>query len=357
MGRIIIVGPLPPPITGMALGTERMISDLKERGCDVVCYNISPGSLRKTPTYHARKAWRVVRSALAIMTTRNLRVFYMPCDAGWGGIYTLLLTLCARSRKLQVFLHHRSYMYIDTPTRLMAAIIATSGKNARHITLCEDMSTALRSNYGKSIATYTLNNMYRTTLYDVPEHPTQPFTLGLLSNLGPEKGLLDFISLIKNLIAKKRQVHGILAGPAWQDEDETTINQALIDLEGALEWRGKVVGEEKDRFYSNINVFIFPTRYRVESQGVVQLDALARGIPVIAFARGCIRSDVGPAGLVVQQHECFEEKAAQQIIEWIDNPALYREVCAIAKERGRSLHAESFLQQQTFLDLLQRAAV
>lgn len=349
---ILLVGPFPPPMTGMALGIQRMYEDLTARTV-VVCLSTSPTSLRKGLVYHFTKMRRVLRAALSIITKhRRASTLYMSCDAGWGGFYTMLLLLCGRLLGYRIFLHHRSYAYLDSPTRLMATVVRAAGARATHIVLCAGMVESLRAHYGRDLQVFVLNNMYRTNLTDRRQSSERIFTLGLLSNLGPEKGLLDFIALMKRLIAGKRSVRGILAGPAWHAEDETTINKALADLGEALEWRGKVQGEQKEQFYRYIDVMVLPTHYRDEAQPNVVFEAMARGIPVIAFARGCIASDVAETGLVLEQNTCFEDAATAQIAEWLDKPELYDQTCERAFVRGRALHEESCRQQQMLLKRL-----
>lgn len=349
---ILLVGPFPPPMTGMALGMQRMYEDLKARGV-LVCLNTSPMSLRKGLVCHFTKMCRVLRAALSIITKhRRAATLYMPCDAGWGGFYTMLLLLCGRLLGYRIFLHHRSYAYLDSPTRLMATVVGAAGARATHIVLCSGMAESLLMYYGRDLHVFVLNNMYRANLTDRRQRSDRIFTLGLLSNLGPEKGLFDFIALMERLIAGKRSVRGILAGPAWQVEDETTINKALADLGEALEWRGKVQGEQKEQFYRDIDVMVFPTHYIHEAQPNVVFEAMARGIPVITFTRGCIASDVEDGGLVIEQNSCFENAATAQIAEWLDKPELYDQTCERALVRGRALHEESCRQQQMLLERL-----
>ena len=68
---------------------------------------------------------------------------------------------------------------------------------------------------------------------------------------------------------------------------------------------GPVHGAAKARFFAMIDVFVFPTRYAHEADPLVVWEALAAGRPVIAYARGCIREQVGDAGLLIEVHQSF----------------------------------------------------
>ena len=38
----------------------------------------------------------------------------------------------------------------------------------------------------------------------------------------------------------------------------------------------------------NIDLLIFPTRYTNETEGIINHEAMSRGVPVIAYGRGAI---------------------------------------------------------------------
>jgi len=58
-----------------------------------------------------------------------------------------------------------------------------------------------------------------------------------------------------------------------------------------------------------MSAFVFPTRN--EAQGLVLLEALASGTPVVAYGRCCISGDMGQTGgLLVPVGASFEKMAA-----------------------------------------------
>jgi glycosyltransferase involved in cell wall biosynthesis len=62
----------------------------------------------------------------------------------------------------------------------------------------------------------------------------------------------------------------------------------------------------RGRAVCTISAFVFPTRN--EAQGLVLLEALASGTPVVAYGRCCISGDMGQTGgLVVPVGASFEK--------------------------------------------------
>ena len=106
------------------------------------------------------------------------------------------------------------------------------------------------------------------------------------------------------------------------------------------------------RFFSDIDAFLFPTKYRHESWGIVLHEAMAAGVPVITYDRGCTRVVVGEhAGVVVDRDGEFASVAAVQIMRWMDHDDEYRAASKAAIEQADYLHREG---QRTLTQFVQR---
>lgn len=111
-------------------------------------------------------------------------------------------------------------------------------------------------------------------------------TVGHLSNLTLEKGLDEVIRFGRAAMQHGNVERVILAGPVMGSAE-----QALLDgvaSEDGFEYRGPLTGQLKEEFFQDIDVFVFPTRYRNESFGLVAWEAMLRGVPVIAYRAGCL---------------------------------------------------------------------
>ncbi len=108
------------------------------------------------------------------------------------------------------------------------------------------------------------------------------FTIGLLSRLSPEKGVLDFLRTLIPELKKHPNWRILIAG---EGEEKNNI-QELID-NNDREKQIKLFGfiNNLDEFFSRVSVLIYPTKVP-ESFGVSLLEAMTRGIPVIASKIG-----------------------------------------------------------------------
>jgi glycosyltransferase involved in cell wall biosynthesis len=282
--HVCVVGALPPPVHGMATVTAEM-RDAIAAQAQVTVIDTSPRSLSRGVRYHLRRLLGVVRGLPLVVRARMLhaRTLYMPLDEGMGGIWNLAFLILARLAGMRLFLHHHSFRYISGRTRLMAAIVAVAGRGACHIVLCPTMEARLRAAYPGIGTSFVAPNPVAAPLPAPPTQSGNPPTIGMLANLTFEKGVSTFIDLVEAMPG----VHGILAGPAAPDVRDV-LEAAVARLHPRLTWLGPVADGAKERFFCDIDVFVFPTRYRTEAYPLVLAEALTRGVAVVAPERGCI---------------------------------------------------------------------
>ncbi len=111
-----------------------------------------------------------------------------------------------------------------------------------------------------------------------------------LSNMIKSKGYFSVLELANQ--TKDQLVHYHFAG-AWQNiEDEKEFFEYIKqnNLEKKVTFHGFVNGEKKQALLRNAHVLAFPTRYKAESFGLVIVEAMSYGVPVIATDEGSIPS-------------------------------------------------------------------
>ena len=124
------------------------------------------------------------------------------------------------------------------------------------------------------------------TLFHPEEKQNSEIVLGYVSRIDFGKGWDDFLEVMYRLRRDNYCVKGIIAG---RGADEGKMLK-MIDEKGlneCIEYVGPVAHEELPNLFSRFDVFIFPSR-RSESLGLVGVEALACGIPVIGSKIGGI---------------------------------------------------------------------
>jgi glycosyltransferase involved in cell wall biosynthesis len=112
-------------------------------------------------------------------------------------------------------------------------------------------------------------------------------------------------------------IKGMLAGPFQDLRTEQRVKHRVANLR-SVTYLGPRYGKEKEQFFSDIDVLIFPTRYDTETEGIVNIEAMSQGVPIIVFGVGCIPELVDhTCGKVISPTEPFTPGAVEQIKDWL----------------------------------------
>jgi glycosyltransferase involved in cell wall biosynthesis len=338
--RVLVVGPLPPPVQGAALVTQLLLKFLQLRATIELAV-VSPDGLQRNLRYYVQRLLRVGRACQKLVAFRfkGGRSFYLACAGGHGTVYDLMLVTIARIVGLRIHLHHHAFSYITRRPLLTRLLLRVAGTGALHICLCRHMAERLGAQYGSVRKTVVLSNAALITP-GVLHGSGDTLYLGYMSNLIASKGLDRAIEVMRHVCASRRKVKLIVAGPIVDATGAKLIAGAQREFADAFEYRGPVYGSDKEVFFDSIDVFLFPTRYVNEAQPLVVLEALAQGIPVIANDLGCIGDDISTlGGIVVAADSEFVAVAVQAIAQWAEDRAALAEASKRALDRSKHLHA------------------
>lgn len=298
--RVFFFGPLPPPTHGMAVVNAQMVA-LLQRHCEVIIGNTSPESLNRGAVYHARKAVRVLSiiARLPVARAQGTKSLYGSPDDGWGGIWTLAILLTARLLAMRVTLHYHSFRYLVKRSYLMAYIVRAAGASAKHVVLGGQMAQLFVDKYPRARNIIIAENSVAFPPSKALPDRTGELTLGILANLTAEKGALDFIATVAAALNEGLPITAVLAGPIADERVSRALDEAVTKYPGKVSFLGPVSGAEKERFFAEIDLFLFPTRYRTEAFPLVLMESLVRGVTVAAYDRGCIGQLVGQHGVTL----------------------------------------------------------
>jgi glycosyltransferase involved in cell wall biosynthesis len=146
--------------------------------------------------------------------------------------------------------------------------------------------------------------------------------LAFLGRISPEKGVNQAIEIA----ARSGVPLKIAAKVSKQDEDyyRQEIEPLLQHLSSLVEFVGEVGGKQKDEFLGNACALLFPISWP-EPFGLVMIEAMACGTPVIAFpcgsvpeimregATGFVVSSVGEAVKAVDRIRTLDRSRCRQV--------------------------------------------
>jgi glycosyltransferase involved in cell wall biosynthesis len=333
--------PLPPPVTGMTLLTEKVVQRLREKAT-VRLATWTAGDARQRPRTRVLRVLRAANCLIKLVlhgSVRNTRL-YLTANSKGGLIMTGLIVMAARRLGYVIYLHHHAYNYIDQYDKKMAWIDRSMGPEDVHLVHCPQMIEDFRARYpSKSRFECLYPSIVSLPLAQPRSQMPRQFCLGFLANLSVAKGLDLVLETFQVLRQRGRNVRLCLAGPCSTAEAERMLEDALQKHKPFISHVGGVYGERKIEYFNSIDCFVFPTKYDCESWGIVLNEALASGLPIITTDRGCIRTLMGTgAGEIINDESTFVADAVRQIETWIDSPETFAAASHAAIQQADCLH-------------------
>lgn len=350
--KILMAGPFPPPVYGMSTTNAAVSKSLVALGADVLVLNTSAPSLDRSPIARLGRLPRVLGGLRHLLCEQAFqgKILYLSISGGFGQVYEITFLLLGRLRRMRIFLRHCSFAYLDKPSWLARILVKAAGSDAVHVTQSQGMADRLKALYGaEKVVPISNAVLYPKSPLAVRPRETLRI-LGFLSNLSTDKGVFEFLDLLAAAAEKGLPLNAKIAG---QFQDEPTKLRVMNRLRALrnVQHVGGVYGAEKDRFFDDIDVFIFPTRYRNETEAKVNHEAMSRGIPVIAYGRGCIPEIVGAdCGLVIDPAEPFVPAALAKLESWLADPEGFEAASTAAAARFARTYDENAARWRALLE-------
>lgn len=353
---VILACAMPPPVFGQSVVNGAVRDAALKRSDKIVIADLSAGSIVKNFQYHWTRLHRVLKAAWTIVRFSRMerRKIYMVTQVGHGIFYNHFLLGLARLFDYRIILHHHDSGHTKFHRRHVAFLMWLIGPGAIHVTLGPAMADDLKRY--KQVQRAIVSQNARIIPDPHFERPvrdlSKPLVIGHMSNLSRAKGLNLAIDTVIEARSRGLNVKLVLAGPCDGIEADATVKAAQATLGDALDYRGPVGGETKDRFFRDIDVFLFPTQYKYEAQPLVILEAMSYSAAVIVAERGYTAELVDKSGDVYLGDAEFSRKAANRIGEMMDNPATLQSAQVAARSRYVMLRKIATEQFDQLIDVL-----
>lgn len=281
-GHNVIVAFVEVRLASRDLFSEKV--DIKDDN-GIKTYRIIQGKIPKTGNIGTAIAFRrgLIKIIKNLYNRENIDIVHLH-SCIWGGIGAV-----SASRKLNIPLvitEHSSYYSRYRVKMIEKLILRYSFKSANKVI---SVSNSLREIISK----------YKSNIEVIPNMVDCDKVLSIINkknNLG-EEGQFTFLSLCylkKNkgvdiLIRafstyfRGKEVKLIIAGDGPERENLENLSKELGILE-QVEFKGALNRDEVYKVMSNCNIFVLPSRF--ETFGVVLIEALANGKPVISTRNG-----------------------------------------------------------------------
>ncbi len=334
--KIFLIGPFPPPTHGMAFVNAMMRRHIISLGAEPTILDTSPKLLNRRLSARLIRIPKVALCLIRLLcySLTGLSNIYISISGGYGQLYEILFIMLGRLSRSKIYLHHHSYAYLTRLKRIAQLLTLIAGRKAYHITLCNEMADRLKCLYNCAERVIVLSNavLISNDIFDakIPRYSLKQ--IGFLGNISDAKGIFEFLNVVRYLSEKQSGpvIHGQIAGPFEDAQVESKVLLALKALPN-VSYVGPKYGSEKADFFRSIDALLFPSKYANEAEPLTIHEAMATGLPVIAWQRGCIKDIISSkSGFVVNQQDDFVKSAVERILLWASSPSEYRRVSASA---------------------------
>ncbi len=188
---------------------------------------------------------------------------------------------------------------------------------------------------------YVPMGLAKEDLAGVANPPDQPFTIGYLGRICPEKGLANLCDALGRLVERGYDCRLQTAG--YLGEIDRPYFNSVCDsirekgLQDRFDYRGEVDKAGKHRFLSGLHAFSLPTDYH-EAKGFPVLEAMAAGVPVVQPSHGSFPELIEATQGGVLYDPADPEALSNGLASLMDNAELRSQLGA----QGRAAVADSF---------------
>ena len=367
-----------PVIHGVEVSIETFRKELEAMGHKVFIYAPeSPGYKDKNPNVFRFKSQKVIKNpemryAFAFLpVNRNFKEidrFKLDIAHAHSPFSLGILAKYISERQIipLIYTHHTHYSeyakaYLGEKVLLpyLAKIYSTWFANNSNAVIAPSLKIKkLLQNYGvkKKIPIYILPTGINLKIFRKSVKKKQnlrkklkisPKTRVLLSvsRIGKEKNIEFLIKAFHEVLKKRKDVLLLLVGDGPFLEPLKKISQK-IGIAPFVKFVGRISHEEIPSYYQSADVFLFASL--TETQGIVVLEALGCGLPVVALKDDAFSNVVlnGKNGFLIKKQS--PKIFAQNIISILNNPDLYKKfsISAVktAKKFSEKKMAEKFVE-------------
>lgn len=309
--KILFIMHTPPPVHGAAM-MGQYIKDSKLINSKFDCIYINPSLSNKVSSVGKVNVvkisrllgiyWQVLKTV--IKEKPELCYFTATCS-GWGiirdAVMVGLLKMC--HRKIVLHLHNKGVSNLRG-NKIADIFYRLMFKNVKVILLSEHLYEDVLQ-FVKHEDVYICPNGIPDTTGGVEpsaeRHNKIPHLL-FLSNLIISKGVIVLLDALKILKDRGYSFVCDFVGGETKEMDAARFKEEVEKrgLNQLAVYDGKKYGNDKEGYYNNADVFVFPTYYPGETFGLVNLEAMEHKVPVISTNVGGIPDVIknGENGLI-----------------------------------------------------------
>ncbi|MFC1468039.1 glycosyltransferase family 4 protein [Verrucomicrobiota bacterium] len=345
---IIVLGQTPPPFNGQAKMIAAMLDGLKDE-FDLIhirmAYSISvaeAGKFRFGKFLHLFAL--IARTWVALIKHRGAVLYYPPGSPNLVPMVRDLLFLAAvrpLAGRCVLHFHAGGQCRFAEKHKLLGGLLRLVYGRADAV-IIQGKSVPPDGSYFRAKRILTVPNGVNVpgrsdSMSSVMQRTrgSETFRILYVGIHTEGKGLFDLLETARVLkeTGLEFRIHTVGRWYAATEEERFLQQRRESGLDEYVFCQGRKTGDDLWREYAEADVFFFPTFYEWETQGVVLLEAMAFGLPVVASKwQGPLDVvDDGKTGLLCPVHG--NDEFAHALKRLAEDDVLYRQMSAYGRAR------------------------
>ena len=339
--RLLLVGPIPPPLDGTSVSFEMLCEEIRRTRPDLLL-RVVDSSPKRLKVEGARLTLRDLLRAVRLLAAVGIQLPRADCIVIFGS-NGILARLAPPIVRLAGWMGRPCFIrpfggslveYLETlsPAR-REALVATLRECEAVIVQTRDMQERLGPTLGRDVMQLA---GYRRPAGSLPERaerdPATELRLVFLGHVRREKGVGVLLDSVAKLRSQGRAVRCDVFGPIYGDDDGTLSSR----LEGAdgVTHRGVLPQAELLPTLAQYDALIFPSYYSGEGHPGVLIEAMVAGLPIITTRFQALPELVehGVSGLLVEPRDA--DALADAITRLLDDDAMLEQMAVASRERA-----------------------
>ena len=331
---ILIVGPIPPPYHGVSVATNIILdSELKYK---FKIFHLDTSD-RRSLLNIGRLDYKNILLAvihflrlILLLIAKHPKIVYLPiCQTISGYLRDLSFMIVSKLFGAKIIIHLHGGYFRRLYEKSNSAFKLIVKFSLRLVSKAIVLGDCLRYIFEGLVPTSKIvvvhngiDDPYKENFVRHNPGFNKPMKILYLSSLSKEKGYLDVIQSIPEVIKKFKNVKFIFAGEYRKKEYAIFAKNYITEhsLSSYIDHIGVITGKEKFDLLFSSDIFVFPTYYKFEGQPLAIIEAMSSGLPVITTDTGTIKEMIidGENGFIVEKQN--PAQIAQKIIYLIENP-------------------------------------
>lgn len=312
--NILFVIPLPPPVHGssmmsMYIKNSKLINE--NARCDYVNLSASR-SMDEIQKFSIKKIFRFLNSYLRTffyLITRKYDTCYLATSCfGIPFLKDAPFVLMCKLFCNNVIIHfHNKGMKVYSSKPFYRWIYKLVYKNTTVILLSELLYDDVKEIIKKEQVKICPNGIPENGEIKITEKNNLIPTILFLSNLIESKGVICLLDACKILKDQGFEFICNLVGGETKEINIERINKEISNrgLSSYVFYKGRAYGLDKEKYYNDSDIFVFPTYYAQECFPIVLLEAMQHKLPCVSSYEGAIPKIIedGYNGLLCNPHD------------------------------------------------------